>query len=151
MRSENRNITFPLFILTSHFSPKELSARIKIISVIYIFILADIIVLADVGQTQHFFTFINRFPLGDKIGHFCLTAVFSLFVNLALSAKTFKFWKLSYLLDSLIVLTVVTAEEISQFFIRGRTFDAGDLIFDYAGIFIFGELARFICRNIAAH
>jgi hypothetical protein len=30
------------------------SARIRIISVIYIFILAGIVVLADVGQTQHF-------------------------------------------------------------------------------------------------
>jgi VanZ family protein len=75
----------------------------------------------------------------------------SLFVNLALSAKTFQFCKLNYLTGSLIVLAVVTAEEFSQIFIRGRTFDLSDLIFDYAGIFIFGEAARFICWKIAAN
>ncbi len=127
-----------------------MSARIRIISVIYIFILAGIIVLADAKQTQFLFTSLRSLPLGDKIGHFCLMGMFSLLVNLALDAKTFQFWKLNYLLGSLIVLAVVTAEEFSQSFIRGRTFDLSDLIFDYAGIFIFGEMARFTYRKIAA-
>jgi len=74
--------------------------------------------------------------------------MFSLLVNLTLNAKTFRFWKLNYLLGSLIVMAIVTAEELSQFFIHGRTFDLSDLVFDYAGIFIFGETARFICRKI---
>ncbi len=126
-----------------------MSARIKILTIIYIFILAGIVVLADVRQTQYLFTFIRRLPLGDKIGHFCLMGMFSLLVNVALNARTFQFWKLHYLLGSLIVLAVVTAEEFSQIFIRGRAFDAGDLVFDFAGIFIFGETARFICRKIA--
>ena len=89
----------------------------------------------DVGQTQYLFTFIESLPPGDKIGHFCLMEMLSLFVNLALNAKTFQFWKLNYLLGSFIVLAIVTAEEFSQFFISGRTFDLSDLIFDYAGIF----------------
>ncbi len=127
------------------------SARIKIITVIYIFILAGIVVLADMRRTQYLFTFIKSLPLGDKIGHFCLMGIFSLLLNLALSAKTFRFWKLNYLLGSLIVLTVVTAEEFSQIFIRGRTFDASDLVFDFAGIFIFGEMARFICRTFVTN
>ena len=123
-------------------------ALIKIISVIYIFILVGIVVLADVGQTQYLFTSLRSLPLGDKIGHFCLMGMFSLFVNLALSAKTFQFWKLNYLTGSLIVLAAVTVEEFSQIFIRGRTFDLSDLIFDYAGIFIFGEAAQFIYWKI---
>jgi VanZ family protein len=119
--------------------------------VIYIFILAGIVVLADVGQTQYLFTSFKSLPLGDKLGHFCLMGMLSLLVNLALSAKTFQFCKLNYLTGSLIVLAVVTAEEFSQIFIRGRTFDLSDLIFDYAGIFIFGEAVRFICWKIAAN
>ena len=70
---------------------------------------------------------------------------FSFLVNLALSARCVKLWKFKYLFGSLIVLTVVTIEEFSQIFVRGRTFDWGDLAADFAGIFIFGELARFIC------
>jgi len=73
--------------------------------------------------------------------------MFSLLVNLALSAKTAGIWKLNYLLGSLIVLLIVTVEEISQIFIRGRTFDAGDLLADAAGIFIFGEIARLVIKK----
>jgi VanZ family protein len=51
------------------------------------------------------------------------------------------------LLGSLIAAAVVAAEEFSQIFMSGRTFDVGDLVFDLAGIFLFGELARFICKN----
>jgi len=51
---------------------------------------------------------------------------------------------LNYLLGSLIVLVIVTIEEISQIFIRGRTFDVGDLVADAAGVIIFGEIARLI-------
>jgi VanZ family protein len=48
---------------------------------------------------------------------------------------------LNYLLGSLTVLVIVTVKEISQIFIRGRNFDAGDLLADAAGIIIFGEIA----------
>ncbi len=70
--------------------------------------------------------------------------IFSLLANLALSVKTIQLWKFKYLLGSLTVLVIVTLEEFSQIFVRGRTFDAGDLIADFAGIFIFGEIARII-------
>ena len=121
-------------------------ASIKIIAAIYIFILAGIIVLADSNGTNYF-AFVGLLPFGDKIGHFCLMGFFSLIVNLALSARTIRLWKLNYLLGSLIVFAVVFAEEISQIFVRGRSFDLTDLLADAAGIFIFGELARFIIRR----
>ena len=116
---------------------------IKIIAVIYIFILAGIIFLADSNGTSYF-TVVELLPFGDKIGHFCLMGMFAFVVNLALSARTFQVWKLNYLLGSLIVFAVVSAEEISQIFVRGRTFDLKDLLADALGIFIFGEAARFI-------
>ncbi len=121
-----------------------MSARIKILGAIYIFVLAGIIILADVRETQFLFQGIRKFPLGDKIGHFLLMGMFSLVVNLVLSARTIRIWKLNCLLGSLIVLVIVTVEEISQIYIRGRTFDAGDLAADAAGIIIFGEIARLI-------
>jgi len=122
------------------------SARIKIIAFVYIFILAGIIVLADSHGTSYF-AFVGLLPFGDKIGHFCLMGMFSLVVNLGLNARTISLWKLRYLLGSLIVLTVVTIEEFSQIFIRGRGFDLGDLLADAAGIFIFGEIARFAAQR----
>ena len=121
-----------------------MSAKIKIVAVIYVFVLAGIVVLADMPATQFLFTFISKVSFGDKIGHFCLMGVFSFVVNLALGAKTIRVWKLNYLLGSAIVSLIVAGEEFSQIFIGGRSFDAGDLLADAAGIFLFGELARLL-------
>ena len=126
-----------------------MSKRIKIITAIYILILVGIIFLADFRGTQYLLNFVGNIPYGDKIGHFGLMGIFSLLINLVLQAKTIQVWKLRYLLGSLIVLAIVTLEEFSQIFIRGRTFDLSDLIFDYLGIFVFGEIARLICKKLA--
>ena len=125
------------------------SARMKILLVVYIFILAVIIFLADRRGTRYMLNFVGNIPYGDKLGHFCLMGGFSFLLNLVLNARTFRLWKVRYLLGSLIVLIVVTLEEISQMFVAGRTFDWSDLVFDYLGIFLLGELARFILRRKA--
>jgi VanZ family protein len=121
--------------------------RIKILTIVYVFILAGIIVLADLKGTRYLMNFVGFVPYGDKVGHFLLMGTFSLMLNLALSARTFRFLNTNFLLGTLIVLTIVTLEEFSQIFISGRTFDLTDLIADFAGIIIFGEIARYICRR----
>jgi len=123
------------------------SAKIKILAVVYFLILAGIVVLADMRETQFLFKSVRKFPYGDKISHFLLFGFLSFLVNLALKAKTFRLWKINLLLGTLIVLAVVTIEEFSQKFIRGRSFDLIDLVADFAGIILFGELARLICRK----
>jgi VanZ family protein len=125
------------------------SARVKILLVVYIFILAFIIFLADRRGTRYMLNFVGNIPYGDKLGHFCLMGGFAFLLNLVLNARTFKLWKFRYLLGSLIVLIVVTLEEISQIFVSGRSFDWSDLVFDYLGIFLLGELARFILKRKA--
>ena len=124
-----------------------MSARVKILTVVYILILAGIIVLANIRETQYLFRPIRRLPYGDKVGHFLLMGFFSLLVNLVLRAKTFSLGRVSFLVGTLIVLAVVFLEEFSQIFVRGRSFDYRDLIADFAGIVIFGELARLIYRK----
>jgi|SRR5215213_5855391 len=124
-----------------------MSARIKILAALYILVLAGIVVLADIKETQYLFRPVRRLPYGDKIGHFLLMGMFSFTVNLILKARTVRVWKLSYLLGSLIVLAIVTTEEFSQIFIRGRSFDLTDLAADFSGIIIFGEIARLACRR----
>jgi len=126
---------------------KKVSARIKILAAVYILILAGIVVLADLRETQYLFKPIRRMPYGDKIGHFLLMGFFSFMLNLALKARTFRIWRINFLLGTLIVLIVVFIEECSQIFIRGRSFDYRDLVADLAGIIIFGEIARLICRK----
>ena len=124
-----------------------MSARIKIFATLYIFALAGIVVLADIKEMQYLFRPVRRLPYGDKIAHFLLMGMFSLVVNLVLKARTVRVWKFSYLLGSLIVLVIVTAEEFSQIFFRWRSVDWRDLAADWAGIVIFGEIARLVCRR----
>jgi polysaccharide biosynthesis protein VpsQ len=123
------------------------NAKMKIFLGVYIFVLAFIIFLADRKGTRYLLNFVGNVPYGDKLGHFLLMGGFSFLLNLVLNARTFRIWKFSYLLGSLIVLVIVTIEELSQMFVAGRTFDWSDLVFDFLGIFIFGELARYICRR----
>ena len=123
------------------------NAKMKIFLGVYIFVLAFIIFLADRKGTRYLLNFVGSIPYGDKLGHFLLMGGFSFLLNLVLNARTFRIWKFSYLLGSLIVLVIVTIEELSQMFVAGRTFDWSDLVFDFLGIFIFGELARYICRR----
>jgi VanZ family protein len=78
------------------------------------------------------------------LGHFILMGVFSFLLNMALSSRTVRLWRLEVLKGSLVVALVVTLEEISQLFIRYRSFDTVDLLFDYAGIFSFGLFAHLL-------
>jgi polysaccharide biosynthesis protein VpsQ len=117
-------------------------AGVKILTVCYIVILAGIIFIAGTKSTRSVLNFVGNIPYGDKLGHFFLMGFLSFLVNLVFSARNVGFGKIRYLLGSLIVLVVVTIEEFSQLFIRGRTFSVSDLIADFLGIFIFGELAR---------
>lgn len=70
-----------------------MSARIKILTVIYFFILAGIVFLADRKGTRYLLNFVGNIPYGDKIGHFVLMGILSFLVNLTLSAGVFKFGK----------------------------------------------------------
>lgn len=124
--------------------------RIKILTVFYILVLAGIIFIADRKSTRYLLNFIGNIPYGDTLGHFFLMGTLSFLVNLVLQAKTVGFGKLRYLLGSLLVAVIVTIEEFSQLFIRGRTFDWTDLAADFVGILIFGELARLICHKFTS-
>lgn len=125
------------------------TAKMKILLFVYVFILAVIVFLANGKGTRFLLDFVGNIPYGDKLGHFLLMGIFSFLLNLVLNAKTIRFLTTNFLLGSLIVLSVVTIEEISQIFVSGRTFDWSDLIFDYLGIFLFGKLAKYVIHRKA--
>ena len=119
------------------------SASVKILTIGYICILAVIIYLADTKSTQSLLNFVGNIPYGDKLGHFFLMGIISVLVNWC-----FNFKRIGWiLLGSLIVFVIVTIEEISQIFIRGRSFDWSDVIADFLGIVILGELANLIFKR----
>jgi VanZ family protein len=121
--------------------------KMKWLTALYALLLVVIVFLADRKESQFLFRFVRGTPYGDKAGHFILMGLFSLTLNLALSCKMVRLWKLNLLMGSLIVALVVTLEEFSQLFIRYRSFDPVDLLFDYAGIFLFGQLACYLSKR----
>ncbi|HEX8142965.1 MAG TPA: VanZ family protein [Pyrinomonadaceae bacterium] len=117
---------------------------------LYFLLLGVIVFLADQKRYQPLFRRVRELPYGDKLGHLILMGILSFLLNLALSCRTVRVWKLELLKGSLMVALVVTLEEFSQIFIKYRTFDPGDLLSDYLGIFCFGLLAQILTRRKTA-
>lgn len=113
----------------------------RYITVLYFILLAGIVFLADNHQYHTLFNGIRRIPGGDKLGHFLLMGLLSFLLNASLSCRTVRVFAARVLLGSVIACAAVTLEELSQIFVRYRTFDLLDLLFDYAGIWAFGRLA----------
>ena len=116
----------------------------------FIFILWAIYV-ANTGQSNGLFNVVSTLPYGDKIGHFCLFGILTLFANLATRCRTLKIKKLSIYWGSLAVWIFVTAEELSQHFLPTRSLDIYDYIADLIGIIIFSYLAFQFNRRFNLH
>jgi len=116
-----------------------------------LFILSLIIIVffADSGMMPSFIQNLYAFPAGDKAGHFILMGTLALLLNLCLSKRTISIFSRPWLLGSMIVLGVVTLEEITQIFFLTRSFDIVDLCFDYLGIFLLGSLPLILIKNRA--
>lgn len=116
--------------------------NIKRITILYLILIVLIIVVANQGDYIYYLkTLVDLIPYGDKWGHFILMGLLAFFVNLLLTCEKFQLFKLSFLKGSIIVFLFVTLEELSQIFIANRAFDWQDLLFDYLGILVFGQLA----------
>ncbi len=117
---------------------------IKWLTAIYILFILVIIFLVDQGYYLEFFQQVHQLPLGDKTGHFVLMGLLSAVINLSLHCRQWHFGKISFLIGSLWVAFAVTLEEFSQMFVPNRTFDWADLMADYLGIFLFGQLVFYL-------
>ena len=117
---------------------------IQILTVIFVILLIGILIIANLGLGSAFFAFIDSIPGADKIGHFILTGLLSLFVNLSMGVKTTTLKSLTVLRGSFFISILVVAEEISQLFLIHRGFELLDLTFDAAGILVFGRLAQLL-------
>jgi len=113
----------------------------RFVTVLYLALLAGIVLLADSQQSQGLFDGVRRIPGGDKLGHFLLMGLLSFLLNVSLDCRTLRVFARPLLLGGLVACVAVTLEEFSQIFVRYRTFDLVDLVFDYGGIWAFGRLA----------
>ena len=125
----------------------KLKTIINTIAIAFLFFILFVIISANMGWKFFFFKFGNILPLGDKMAHFLLVGTLTFFVNLLLSVRRFVFYKQKILLGSFLVFIFFTIEEFSQNFLARRNFDLVDLTANYLGIFLFGNLAYWICTK----
>ena len=107
-----------------------------------------VIYLANTGQKSVFFDLVAVIPYGDKLGHFCLFGLLTLFINLAFKFKTMAVGGRPIYLAVLIVSTFVILEELSQYFVESRTLDFVDLIADFVGIAVFSAFSAWLCKKL---
>ena len=113
----------------------------------YFAVVVLVIWLADHRDTQFIFGWIHAIPGSDKLCHFLILGGLAFVANYALGCRTVAIAGKPVLLGSLAVLILATAEETSQLYIPGRSFDLLDLAADALGIWLVGRLA---CRLATA-
>jgi hypothetical protein len=115
--------------------------------IVWLLMCGVIICLADRGLLRPIYKFIGVYPGSDKIGHFVLIGASAGLLNLALGLRTVRWLGRDWLLGSVVIAVFCTVEEISQHWLPARSFDLLDLAGDYAGIFFFGWLAKWVARR----
>ncbi len=108
--------------------------RIRVACFLFALFIGSVVYAADMGIGQRYFDIVRSFPLGDKISHFVLMGMMSALANLAAQGRQIRLGPISFGLGTVIVAAVVVAEEISQVWVPGRTFDLFDLLADFLGI-----------------
>ena len=119
----------------------------KLITAIFIGLLAAIVIGADKGALPDIVQSLYSFPGGDKVGHFLLMCALSWLINMSLGARQARLVSRDVLLGSAVVFVLVTLEEVSQLFFKSRTFSLLDLGFSYAGILCGGRLSSMLIRR----
>lgn len=118
----------------------------KYLAVIFFIFILWIIYLANTGKQSIFFDLVDATPYGDKIGHFFLFGILTLFLNVATRLKAYKIWNFNFYSGTSLVISFVVLEELSQAFITTRNFDFTDLFSDLLGIFVFTYCSCFFSR-----
>ncbi len=107
---------------------------IRLAFILFALFVGSVVYAADAGIGKPFFDAIRSQPLGDKISHFFLMGTLATLANRAFGRRSVRSGWLAAGIGTLVVLTVVVAEEISQIWIPGRTFELYDLAADFLGI-----------------
>ncbi len=80
------------------------------------------------------FSWVGKQPWGDKIAHVLLIGTAAFLLDHALARRRVRVCGCAVPLGGLVVAVGMTAEEVSQIWIPGRSFEWGDLAANYIGV-----------------
>ncbi len=103
-----------------------------------------IVTIANRAGGTPWWSFITYIPYGDKVGHLALVGLLAFLCNLAFPSR--KWWLVTK--TTLVLLLIITLEELSQVFIVTRHLDLFDWLADLAGLvlgqFSAGKFRQFL-------
>jgi hypothetical protein len=121
---------------------------IRLAALGFIAFLIAAVVIANRGEGAQWWSFIHEIPYGDKLGHIGLFGTLSFLCNLAFPSRRFGRQPFLITLTTLVLLTIVSLEELSQAFIPTRSFDVLDWLADLIGIAA-GQTAADLCKRLS--
>lgn len=120
----------------------------KYFAVLFALFIVAVIFLADSGRLG-ILRFVNGIPFGDKLGHFLLFGVLTLFIDLAIfRSRPDLSPRLTALRVALTLALIIGLEEFSQRYFASRSFDLVDLTFSYLGVIFFSWMSlKYVGRD----
>ncbi|MFM2197460.1 MAG: hypothetical protein RLZZ505_892 [Verrucomicrobiota bacterium] len=119
---------------------------IRAITIGFVLFLIAAVIIANTGNGEHFWPFIHKVRYADKAGHIVLFGTLSFLCNLAFPSRRFGRRPFLVTLTTLVLLAVISLEEISQAFIPARSCDLFDWLADLTGLAI-GQLAAIALKS----
>lgn len=106
----------------------------RLAAMVFAAFFVTIIVIANRGDGADWWPFIGHIPMGDKAGHVGLVGALSLLFNFSFRLRQPAWLPRMLTPVSLVLLVMLTSEEISQAFIPSRTCDPFDWLADLLGL-----------------
>lgn len=118
-----------------------------VITVLFACLIFALVIAANTNHLPSFLYRIQRFPYGDKVGHFVLFGILSFLLSRS-ALYLFPNRNPSRLLlaINLLLSLLIGLEEWSQSLFPTRTMSGEDLVASYLGVIVFGVLAYRIRR-----
>ena len=122
---------------------------LRFVAFAFVVILGGIVLAFDLGMAQRFRIYLTRdlFPHSDKMAHFLLSGTLALLMNLVLRGRTVRIGPLRLLIATVVLVPIVTLEELTQYVLKYRDCCPYDLFANLLGILSFGWLASVYHRK----
>ena len=102
----------------------------------FIAFLIAVVVIANRGEGAQWWPFLDKIPYSDKFGHIGLFGTLGFLCNLAFPNRRITRLGKFITKTTLILLVIISLEELSQAFIPSRTLDLFDWLADLLGLAI---------------
>ena len=101
---------------------------------LYCIFIVTMLLVADLGQMPNISALLQGYSGLDKVGHFVLVGILAWLLNSAFRLGQLNLGRLRIFVGTIVVVTVVTLEEVAQLWIHTRRFELIDLLAGYLGI-----------------